>query len=602
MLPKFITDFRKEDYEYMIRLWKISFNHKRYLIPAMITLMIITFENLLYPILFGKIANLSSNNFEEIMKNLNKYILFGIISTSILTIDHIVSNLFIMSFVKEIREDYYKSLLLKDIEFYDKHKTSYLFDILTGDISGLKNSLLLEFTKMVKETFHLIGAIFAMIYVSFRLTCLLIFIIPILYYLKKFTDKLRRKEYDKINHFQSSSHNMVLESLENIKIVKSFSTEKKEYEKYSKRLEEMYELEHNILIKTEIMDNLGRGIFVLGLIIVFKIGYTWLKDDQITKGNLTSFGIYSYILYQTFYRFGAFKNRITNSILSAERLFKIIDYKPTIDCKAFDEKNSGLIRNLEGNITLKNINFNYPSKKDVQVIKNLNINIKTGEKIGIVGLSGSGKSTIISLLERLYEINECKNSEILYDNINIKEYNLKNFHDQIGYVNQEPSLLDKSILENVIYGIDKYNENEVKKYLLMSKADFVYNKNLFPNGVNTIVGEKGSKLSGGQKQRIAIARALIKKPKILILDEATSALDSKSEFELQEELNLLNKDMTIIIVAHRLSTIKNCNIILVVDKGEIVEMGNHHQLIKLNGVYKELMEKQIGEKDSLDLK
>ena len=156
MLPKFITDFRKEDYEYMIRLWKISFNHKRYLIPAMITLMIITFENLLYPILFGKIANLSSNNFEEIMKNLNKYILFGIISTSILTIDHIVSDLFIMNFVKDIRKNYYKSLLLKYIEFYDKYKTSYLFDILRGDISGLKNSLLLEYTKMVKETFHLI--------------------------------------------------------------------------------------------------------------------------------------------------------------------------------------------------------------------------------------------------------------------------------------------------------------------------------------------------------------------------------------------------------------------------------------------------------------
>ena len=126
MLPKFITDFRKEDYEYMIRLWKISFNHKRYLIPAMIRLMIITFENLLYPILFGKIANLSSNNFEEIMKTLNKYILFGIISTSILTIDHIVSDLFIMNFVKDIRKNYYKSLLLKDIEFYDKYKTSFI--------------------------------------------------------------------------------------------------------------------------------------------------------------------------------------------------------------------------------------------------------------------------------------------------------------------------------------------------------------------------------------------------------------------------------------------------------------------------------------------
>ena len=144
--------------------------------------------------------------------------------------------------------------------------------------------------------------------------------------------------------------------------------------------------------------------------------------------------------------------------------------------------------------------------------------------------------------------------------------------------------------------MEQYKETDIKKYLLMSKADFVFNKNFFPNGINTIVGEKGSKLSGGQKQRIAIARALIKKPKILILDEATSALDSKSEFELQEQLNLLNKNMTIIIVAHRLSTIKNCNKIVVIEKGEIKEIGNHTQLINKNGIYKDLMEKQLGEK------
>ena len=276
-----------------------------------------------------------------------------------------------------------------------------------------------------------------------------------------------------------------------------------------------------------------------------------------------------------------------------------MDYIPRIDCKAFEEeKDTGIIRELEGNIELKNVNFNYPSKIDVPVIQNFNLKIKKGEKIGIVGLSGSGKSTIVNLLERLYEINNNSKSEILYDGINIKEYNLRNFHNQIGYVCQEPALLDKSILENVIYGVDKYNENDVKKSLLMSKADFVYNKNYFPNGINTLVGEKGSKLSGGQKQRIAIARALIKKPKILILDEATSALDSKSEFELQQELNNLNKDMTIIIVAHRLSTIINCDKIVVIEKGIIKEIGNHLELIKLNGLYKQLMEKQINEKEN----
>ena len=596
-IPKII--FSQDDYKYMIRLWKISFHHKKFLIPAMITLIIITIENLLYPILFGKITNIASGNFEELIKNSNKYLTLGAISSLIFTFDHIFSNLFIMSFVREIRKEYYKSLLLKDIEFYDNNKTSYLFDILTGDISELKNSLLLEFTKMTKECFHLLGSIIAMFYVSFRLSSLLMILIPILYTLKRLTNKIRKSDYNKVHSFQSNSHNMVLESLNNIRIIKSFSTEKKELQRYEKRLDEMYNIEYNTLIKTQIMDNIGRGIFVLGLIFVFKLGYYWLQNSGITKGDLTSFGIYSYILYTTFNRFGNFQIRITKSILCAERLFKIMDYKPRIDCKAFEEeKDTGIIRELEGNIELKNVNFNYPSKIDVPVIQNFNLKIKKGEKIGIVGLSGSGKSTIVNLLERLYEINNNSKSEILYDEINIKDYNLRNFHNQIGYVCQEPALLDKSILENVIYGVDKYNENDVKKSLLMSKADFVYNKNYFPNGINTLVGEKGSKLSGGQKQRIAIARALIKKPKILILDEATSALDSKSEFELQQELNNLNKDMTIIIVAHRLSTIKNCDKIVVIEKGIIKEMGNHLELIKLNGIYKQLMEKQINEKEN----
>ena len=172
-IPKII--FSQDDYKYMIRLWKISFHHKKFLIPAMITLIIITIENLLYPILFGKITNIASGNFEELIKNSNKY----------LTLDHIFSDLFIMSFVREIRKEYYKSLLLKDIEFYDNNKTSYLFDILTGDISELKNSLLLEFTKMTKECFNLLGSIIAMFYVSFRLSSLLMILIPILYILKR---------------------------------------------------------------------------------------------------------------------------------------------------------------------------------------------------------------------------------------------------------------------------------------------------------------------------------------------------------------------------------------------------------------------------------
>ena len=191
-----------------------------------------------------------------------------------------------------------------------------------------------------------------------------------------------------------------------------------------------------------------------------------------------------------------------------------------------------------------------------------------------------------------------EDSSILIDNINIKLLDIKSYHNQIGYVCQEPPLFNATILQNILYGVEEknsknYDKEEIEKIIKMSKAEFVYDKNLFPKGLDTLVGEKGSQLSGGQKQRIAIARALIKKPKILILDEATSALDAESEFEIQNHIYNLSKDMNIIIVAHRLSSIKNCDKIIVVDKGKIVESGTHQELLNLNGKYKELMEKQL---------
>ena len=257
--------------------------------------------------------------------------------------------------------------------------------------------------------------------------------------------------------------------------------------------------------------------------------------------------------------------------------------------------------------------------------------------IGIVGLSGSGKTTLINLIQRLYDINDKKiinkicnevyyNDEeneslldynknninfinegdkdgIFYDGINVKNYDIKYFHNQIGFVQQEPSLFNGTIKENIIYGLDDENinisnkdyEKEIINALKISQADFVFDKKLFPLGLDSNVGERGSKLSGGQKQRISIARALIKKPKILILDEATSALDSESEFKFKKEIEKLKGEMTIIIISHRLITIKDCDQIIVINKGEIVEKGKHDELYTNKGIYYNLMEKQIEE-------
>ena len=313
--------------------------------------------------------------------------------------------------------------------------------------------------------------------------------------------------------------------------------------------------------------------------------------------------------------------------------------------KTFYEKkeiNNGIRREIEGNIELKNIDFKHKinnTKEENHILKNINLDIKSGMCIGIVGLSGSGKSTLINLILRLYDIdidnkyimknndidikdieeekekllnknndnilkeynekiiNEKKQKGVFFDNINIKEYDIKHLHSQIGFVHQEPSLFNETIYENIIYGLEDYKqkkyEKEIEKIIHCAQADFIFNKNLFPLGLGTNVGERGSKLSGGQKQRIAIARALIKNPKILILDEATSALDSESEFQFKKEIDRLKGKMTIIIISHRLSTIKDCDKIIVINKGKIEEKGNHEYLIGLKGIYYNLMERQI---------
>ena len=313
-----------------------------------------------------------------------------------------------------------------------------------------------------------------------------------------------------------------------------------------------------------------------------------LKGEKISIGNLASFVMYCMMLFGQFMSFGEDLRRLSKSLLTAEKIFEVIDYTPKIDSNQKGEKIE-----LQGEIKINNISFDYPSKKDTTVLKNFSLTIKKHESVGIVGASGSGKTTVINLLERLYEINDTKDSSITFDDIDLRKLDLRSLHEQIGYVCQEPALFNGSIKDNIIYGVEKYTEEDIRKAIQISKADFVYDKEVFPLGSDTNVGERGVQLSGGQKQRIAIARALIKKPKILILDEATSALDSESEFEFQKELNALKGSMTIITVAHRLSTIKNSDKIVVLNNGIIEEMGKHEELLALNGTYKKLMERQV---------
>jgi len=652
--------FLKENKNNILRLWKISLRHKWLLVFSIITLLLNAFQSLYFPLKLNSFIKIFTSNdvskaFLNDATSYFYYFAFNSISDSLYKFS---IRLFVLSFVKSIREYYVKNLFTKDIEFFDQQKTSDLFSLLTEDIQNLTDTSILELFEFIKTLSKGIGSIFLMFYFYFKLSCFLIIILPILFFILRNRHKQAMKEHKNIREQRHSSHHIVLESLENIKTVKAFSTEEKEINKYEIQLKKMWDDQYKFLVKSMITKNVIGVIFIAGILLIIRYGIYLAKkvgekDENFAK-NLFPFIMYCGMLLGSFNEIADKFEKIQKSLAIAEKLFKIIDYIPNIKNAP---RNEYSFMKVNGDIEFKNINFSYPTKKDVEVLNNFNLKIKPGMRLGIVGASGSGKSTIISLLQRLYN---CGNSEniilndektngnlkstdeyielpningdaellnsklidsdteilkiennndkeshskiennscILIDNIDVKLLDIKNYHNQIGYVCQEPPLFNTTILENVLYGVnynsDNYDKNELEKVIKISKADFIFDKNLFPKGLETIVGEKGSQLSGGQKQRIAIARALIKKPKILILDEATSALDAESEFEIQNNLNNLSKDMNIIIVAHRLSSIKNCDKIIVIEYGKIVESGTHQELINLNGKYKELMEKQM---------
>ena len=654
--------FLKENKNNILRLWKISLRHKWLLVFAIITLLLNTFQSLYFPLKLNSFIKIFTSNdvSKAFLNDATSYFYYFAFNSIFDSLYKFSIRLFILSFVKSIREYYVKTLFTKDIEFFDQQKTSDLFSLLTEDIQNLTDTSILELFEFIKTLSKGIGSIFLMFYFYFKLSCFLIIILPILFFILRNRHKQAMKEHKNIREQRHSSHHIVLESLENIKTVKAFSTEEKEINKYEIQLKKMWDDQYKFLVKSMITKNVIGVIFIAGILLIIRYGIYLAKkvgekDENFAK-NLFPFIMYCGMLLGSFNEIADKFEKIQKSLAIAEKLFKIIDYIPNIKNAPLNEFS---YMKVNGDIEFKNINFSYPTKKDVVVLNNFNLKIKPGMRLGIVGASGSGKSTIISLLQRLYNcgnsdniiLNDEKtngnlkstdeyielpningdaellnsklidsdteilklennndkasynkienNSCILIDNIDVKLLDIKNYHNQIGYVCQEPPLFNTTILENVLYGVnynsDNYDKNELEKVIKISKADFIFDKNLFPKGLETIVGEKGSQLSGGQKQRIAIARALIKKPKILILDEATSALDAESEFEIQNNLNNLSKDMNIIIVAHRLSSIKNCDKIIVIEYGKIVESGTHQELINLNGKYKELMEKQMND-------
>ena len=420
-------------------------------------------------------------------------------------------------------------------------------------------------------------------FTSIRLAGFMLSIFPVIIIVAVIIGRKLRAYSKTVQDHIASSNTIVEETLQGITNVKAFANEVFESIRYKKTTEQIVV----VAIKGGKLKAAFASFIIIGIFgaiaAVIWYGARLIHAGEMSMGDLTSFLMLTIFIGASIGSIADLYAQIQKAIGATDKLMELLEETPE------DHNEGDVLHNIKGYISFKNLSFSYPNRMDVQVLKKINIEVQKGEQVALVGSSGAGKSTVTQLLMRFYQGYE---GSLLIDETEITELPLTDLRKQIAIVPQDILLFGGSIEENIAYGKPGSSIEEIKKAATLANAHQFIND--FPEGYNTLVGERGIQLSGGQRQRIAIARAILKDPKILILDEATSALDSESESLVQEALDKLMQGRTSIVIAHRLATVRNATKIFVLDKGEVVESGNHIELSKLeNGIYKKLSELQF---------
>lgn len=518
----------------------------------------------------------------------------GYVAFAILFLQSFVSFFRIRLFVEvaekslaDIRRDTYFRMITLPMNFFANRRVGELNSRISADLSQIQDTITTTLAEMIRQIILLIGGITLLIVISIKLTLFNLSILPIIVVAGVFFGKAIRKISRSAQDKLAESNTVVEETLQGISNVKAFVNEAYEANRYDKSLREVVK----IALKGATYRG-GFASFIIFCLFGAIMGVMWYGASLVQDGSLNVSDLLAYMLYSVFVgaAMGSFPELYANvqkAIGASERVLEILDEKSeAISTNA--EKNITK-QKIFGNLAFNNIEFAYPSRPEITVLKGISFEANAGEKIAIVGPSGAGKSTIAGLILKFYD---AQKGEIWFDGKSSNEYNLTDIRNQVAIVPQDVILFGGTILENIAYGKLSATKEEIIKAAEQANAHrFIVG---FPEGYDTVVGERGVKLSGGQRQRIAIARALLKDPAILILDEATSSLDSESERLVQEALEVLMKGRTSIIIAHRLSTIREADKIIVLDQGEIAESGSHLELIQnKNGLYKHLSSLQF---------
>ncbi len=479
--------------------------------------------------------------------------------------------------VIDIREALFEKFQRMPLAYFDRHQTGEIMSYVTNDVQALQNALVEKLIEFVTEASILIGSIVLMFYLDWKLTLITLITVPLVGQAMKIFGRKLKQSGTVIQERLADINSLLQESIAAVRVVKSFVRERYEIERFHRQNELNFQAEMKNVQLSSLLTPTVEFLAAITVTIILWIGGYEVVQGEITAGSLVAFLTYAVNLANPVKRIGRIYGAVQRAMAAADRVFDVIDMEETIH----DREGAVPLPEIEGRVAVKDVSFSY--KEGAPALSHVSLEASPGQLVAFVGPSGAGKSTIANLIPRFYEVDE---GVIEIDGHDVRDVTLDSLREQIGIVPQETMLFSSSVRENIRYGRLDATDEEIEEAARAANAEeFILQ---LPQGYETKIGERGLNLSGGQRQRIAIARAILKNPRILILDEATSALDTESEKIVQAALDKLMVGRTSFAIAHRLSTIFNADCIYVIDGGRIVEQGTHEELLAAGGLYSTL--------------
>ena len=479
--------------------------------------------------------------------------------------------------VIDIREALFEKFQRMPLAYFDRHQTGEIMSYVTNDVQALQNALVDKLIELVTESSVLVGSIVLMFYLDWKLTLITLITVPLVGQAMNIFGKKLKKSGIVIQERLADINSLLQESISAVRVVKSFVRERHEIARFHRQNELNFQAEMKNVQLTSLLTPTVEFLAAITVTFILWIGGYEVVQGDLTAGALVAFLTYAVNLANPVKRISRIYGTVQRAMAAADRVFDVIDMEETIH----DKEGAVPLPEIEGRVAVKDVSFSY--KEGAPALSHVSLEASPGQLIAFVGPSGAGKSTIANLIPRFYEVNE---GVIEIDGHDVRDVTLDSLREQIGIVPQETMLFSSSVRENIRYGRLDATDEEIEEAARAANAEeFILQ---LPEGYETKIGERGLNLSGGQRQRIAIARAILKNPRILILDEATSALDTESEKIVQAALDKLMVGRTSFAIAHRLSTIFNADCIYVIDGGHIVEQGTHEELLATGGLYSTL--------------